>query len=89
MARRSGARGERLDAVCVADELRHDDGATEHEDAIENPLTGRAEIEQGRKSPGAGKGGAEYFGADQDGGAEDGDDVEPDDSAAFDHGVFL
>src|SRR5664279_1143379 len=75
--------------MCVADELRHDGDAAEHEDAVEDALTDSAEVEQRGERPGAGEGRAEHFGADQDGGADDGDDVEPDDAASCSHDVFL
>src|SRR5262249_2041760 len=84
----STARAERLDAVCGADELRHDDKATEHEHHVEDPRAEAAEVEQGGDGPGAGERGPEHLRADKDGGADNGNDVKPDDAAALGHAGF-
>src|SRR5262249_17440778 len=81
----STGRAERLDVVCGADELRHDDKATEHEHHVEDPRAETAEVEQGGDGPGAGERSAEHLRADQDGRADNGNDVKPDDAAALGH----
>src|SRR5262249_2719581 len=88
IAMSSTARAEGLDAVCGADELRHEDKATEHEHHVEDPRAEAAEVEQGGDGPGAGERGAEHLRADKDGGADNGNDVKPDDAAALGHAGF-
>ena len=54
----------------VADELRHDGDAAEHEHAVEDPLPDAAEVKQSGERPRAGEGSAEHLGANQNGSAD-------------------
>jgi len=69
---RSATRGEWLDAVRVADELRHDDDAAEHEDAVRG-CAGRGCRDRTKLASAQepAKAAPKYFGADQYGGADE------------------
>ena len=74
--------GERLDALCGAEESDHDEHADAEQHRLQDVRAGVVEPEQDRERPAAGKGGAEHFSADQNRRADDGDDARPGDLAA-------